>query len=71
MLRGYLGVYRERLAAGRAIGSGLIERVYKNLAGYRLKQARTQWKVLRLNRMAAICSVLYSGQWKYCRKYSR
>jgi len=35
----------ERLAAGRAIGSGLIEGACKNLVGRRLKQTGACWKI--------------------------
>jgi hypothetical protein len=62
--------YRERLAAGRVIGSGLIEGACKNLVGRRLKQTGACWRWARANRMAVICSVLYSNQWKYCGKYA-
>jgi hypothetical protein len=56
--------YRERLAAGRAIGSGLIEGACKNLVGKRLKQTGACWRLPRANRIAGLCAVLYSGQWK-------
>ena len=62
--------YAERLASGRAIGSGLIEGACKNLAGRRLKQTGACWRSARANRKEVICSVLYSNQWKYCWKYS-
>jgi hypothetical protein len=69
-LRGYLGshrgrlAYRERLAQGRAIGSGQVEGACKNLIGARLKLTWAKWKVLRLNHMAVICAVRYGSQWK-------
>ena len=69
-LRKYLGGhserlnYCERLAAGRAIGSGLIEGACKNLVGKRLKQTGACWRLPRANRIAALCAVLYSHQWK-------
>jgi hypothetical protein len=69
-LRGYLEnhrerlCYRERLAEGRAIGSGQIEGACKNMIGKRLKQTGARWRVRRLNRMASLCAVRYSDQWK-------
>jgi hypothetical protein len=60
--------YRERLASGRAIGSGLIEGACKNLVGRRLKQTGACWRKPRVNRMAIICAALYSSQWKHCWK---
>ena len=62
--------YRERLEYGRVIGSGLIEGACKNLVGRRLKQTGACWRLARANRMAVICAVLYSDQWKYCWKYA-
>jgi hypothetical protein len=62
--------YRERLAAGRVIGSGLIEGACKNLVGRRLKQTGACWRLPRANRIAGLCAVLYSHQWKACWKKS-
>jgi hypothetical protein len=62
--------YAERLASGRAIGSGLIEGACKNLVGRRLKQTGACWRLSRANRMEVICAVLYSNQWKNCWKYT-
>ena len=56
--------YAERLAAGRSIGSGQIEGACKNLIGRRLKQTGARWKVRRVNRMAGLCSLMYSDLWK-------
>jgi len=42
--------YRERLAAGRAIGSGLIEGACKNLVGRRMKQTGAHWRLERAKR---------------------
>jgi hypothetical protein len=70
LLRGYLEsncerlCYRERLAEGRAIGSGQVEGACKNMVGRRLKQTGAQWRVPRLNRMTVICAVIYSSHWK-------
>ena len=61
--------YAQRLAAGRAIGSGLIEGACKNLVNRRLRQTGACWRVPRANRIAVICSILYSDQWKQCWKY--
>ena len=58
--------YCGRLAAGRVIGSGLIEGACKNLVGRRLKQTGAPWRLSQANRMASICAVLYSDQWKLC-----
>ncbi len=68
-LRNYLGNhvshmhYAERLQEGRSIGSGQIEGACKNLIGRRLKQTAARWRVRRLNRMAGLCSIMYSKQW--------
>jgi len=62
--------YRERLERGRVIGNGLIEGACKNLVGRRLMQTGASWRLSRANRMAVICAVLYSDQWKYCWKYA-
>ena len=53
----------ERLMEGRSIGSGQIEGACKNLIGCRLKQTAAKWRVRRLNRMAGLCSIMYSKQW--------
>jgi hypothetical protein len=68
-LRNYLGNhvshmnYAKRLMEGRSIGSGQIEGACKNLIGRRLKQTAAKWRVRRLNRMAGLCSIMYSKQW--------
>ena len=56
--------YGERLASGRAIGSGQVEGACKNLVGRRLKQTGACWRVERANRVAVICALLYANQWK-------
>jgi hypothetical protein len=66
----YLSKHKERLSAGRAIGSGLIEGACKNLVKRRLRQTRACWRVERANRIAVICATLYSHQWKYAWKDS-
>jgi hypothetical protein len=57
--------YRERLAEGRAIGSGLIEGACKNLVGRRLKQTGACWRKERANKIAVLAALLYSDQWKH------
>ena len=70
LLRGYLDshrerlCYRERLAEGRAIGSGQVEGACKHLIGSRLKQTWAKWLVPRLNRMATLCAIRYCDQWE-------
>jgi len=56
--------YGERLASGRSIGSGQVEGACKNLVGRRLKQTGACWRLERANRLALICALLYSNQWK-------
>lgn len=55
--------YRQRLAQGRSIGSGQVEGACKNLIGRRLKANASRWRVRRVNRMAGLCSLMYSRQW--------
>ena len=55
--------YRRRLAEGRSIGSGLVEGACKTVVGRRLKQTGARWRVRRVERMAALCCVLYGDQW--------
>ncbi len=55
--------YKERLAEGRSIGSGAVEGAAKNLIGRRLKQTGARWRVRRVNRMATLCSAIYSDHW--------
>jgi hypothetical protein len=68
-LDGYLGRqpehlrYRERLAEGRAIGSGQAEGACKHMIGRRLKQTGARWRVQRVNRMAGLCCLMYSDHW--------
>jgi hypothetical protein len=61
--RGHTG-YAARLAAGQAIGSGLVEGACKQVIGRRLKQTGARWKVRRVERMASLCAVQASGQWE-------
>ncbi len=55
--------YPERLAAGRPIGSGMIEGACKNYLGRRLKQTGARWLIPNANRMAALGSLVYAEQW--------
>jgi len=52
--------YRRRLAEGRSIGSGMVEGACKTAIGRRLKQTGARWRVRRLERMAALCCLIYS-----------
>jgi len=67
-LAGYLGphvahtAYRQRLAEGRSIGSGMVEGACKTAIGLRLKQTGARWRVKRLERMAALCCLHYGDQ---------
>lgn len=56
--------YARRLASGRSIGSGQIEGASKNLIGRRLKANAARRRVRGVNRMADLCSLLYSHQWR-------
>ena len=56
--------YAKRLSEGRSIGSGQVEGACKNMIGKRLKQTGARWRIRRLNAMANLCAVRYSGQWK-------
>lgn len=55
--------YRQRLAEGRPIGSGLIEGACKNYIGRRLKQTGARWNLDNANRMATLGSLVYADQW--------
>jgi hypothetical protein len=54
--------YRQRLAEGRSIGSGMVEGACKTAIGRRLKQTGARWRVRRLERMAALCCLHYGDQ---------
>jgi hypothetical protein len=56
--------YRARLAEGRSIGSGMVEGACKTAIGKRLKQTGARWRVRRLERMAALCCLVYSEQFE-------
>jgi len=55
--------YPQRLAAGRAIGSGQVEGTCKHMIGRRLKHTGARWQVSRVNRMTSVCAMLYSHNW--------
>ena len=54
--------YRERLASGRAIGSGAVEGQAKTL-GLRLKARGARWKLANVRPMASLVCVRHSSQW--------
>jgi len=56
--------YRQRLAAGRPIGSGLIEGGCKNVLGARLKLNAARWRVQRAERMGSLRCLQYSDLWE-------
>ena len=56
--------YAQRLAAGRAIGSGLIEGACKNLVGKRMKQTGACWRIERANKIAVLAATIYADNWK-------
>jgi hypothetical protein len=68
-LLGYLGTnldslwYRERLAAGRPIGTGLIEGGCKTIVSNRLKLNNARWTDKHAEHMAALRCLDYSGLW--------
>jgi hypothetical protein len=54
--------YRERLAQGRAIGSGVVEGQAKTL-GLRLKSRGARWKLENVRLVASLVCVRNSVQW--------
>ena len=68
-LLGYLSAnrdslwYRARLAAGKPIGSGLIEGACKNTIGARLKINNPRWRIRRAERMGTLRCLQYSDLW--------
>jgi hypothetical protein len=54
--------YRERLASGRAIGSGAVEGQAKTL-GLRLKSRGARWRDVNVRPMASLVCVRNSSQW--------
>ena len=57
--------YCSRLANGRSIGSGQVEGACRHLIGRRLKQCGARWRFRRVNRMAGLCSAMYSNNWEH------
>jgi len=55
--------YRQRLARGLPIGSGLIEGACKTVVGKRLKHGGARWHVPRVENVAALRCLLYSNEW--------
>ena len=55
--------YRDRLAAGEPIGSGMIEGGCKNTIGARLKLNNARWRIRRAERIGALRCVEASKQW--------
>jgi len=55
--------YRERLASGRAIGSGVVEGQAKTL-GLRLKARGARWRKKNVRPMASLICVRHSVQWE-------
>jgi hypothetical protein len=55
--------YRERLARGLPIGSGLVEGACKTIVGRRLKPNSARWHAERAERVATLCCLLYNDQW--------
>lgn len=56
--------YRERLAQGRPIGSGLIEGGCKTIIAQRLKRNNARWRPRRVEKIAALRCLQYSGCWE-------
>ena len=54
--------YRERLASGRAIGSGAVEGEAKTL-GLRLKSRGARWHLANVRPMASLVCVRHSAHW--------
>ncbi len=55
--------YRQRLAAGRPIGTGLIEGGCKTIVSNRLKLNSARWTPKHAEQMAALRCLNYSGLW--------
>jgi hypothetical protein len=55
--------YAERLQAGRAIGSGVVEGQAKTI-GLRLKSRGARWKMANVQPMASLVCVRHSNQWQ-------
>lgn len=55
--------YRDRLASGEPIGSGMIEGGCKNTIGARLKLNNARWRIRRAERIGTLRCVDASDQW--------
>jgi len=55
--------YRDRLASGEPIGSGMIEGGCKNTIGARLKLNNARWRIRRAERIGTLRCVEASKQW--------
>ncbi len=55
--------YRDRLARGLPIGSGLVEGACKNAIHARLRLNSARWRIRRAERIGALRCLDYSGQW--------
>lgn len=55
--------YRDRLASGQTIGSGMIEGGCKNTIGARLKLNNARWRIRRAERIGTLRCVEASKQW--------
>jgi len=56
--------YRDRLAGGEPIGSGMIEGGCKNTIGARLKLNNARWRIRRAERIGTLRCVQASDQWE-------
>lgn len=56
--------YRQRLAAGQTIGSGLVEGGCKNTIGARLKANSARWRVRRAERLGTLRCLDDSNLWE-------
>lgn len=56
--------YALRLHQGQSIGSGAVEGAGKNMIAQRMKRSGARWRVDNANRMAVLCSTVYSGIWE-------
>ena len=54
--------YKQRLAEGRPIGSGMVEGGAKTL-GLRLKARGARWRLENVDRMAGLCCLRHSTYW--------
>ena len=55
--------YASRLAAGRSIGSGLVEGAIKQLVNRRLKQTGAKWKVRHVGPLVELAALIDTPEW--------